>query len=302
MRVIITGGSGLIGRALATSLVSESHEVTVLSRRPEKATGLAEGVQVVGWDGRTASGWGPLADGSGAIINLAGENIAAGRWTARRKHRILKSRLDSARAVVEAVEEAHEKPRIVVQSSAVGYYGHLGDEEATEDTQPGTDFLAQVAVAWENSTARVEELGVRRAIIRTGVVLSNQGGALPRVVLPFRLFVGGRLGNGRQWFPWIHIEDEVRAIRFIIENDTASGVFNLCAPNPLTNGEFARVLARVLGRPAVIPVPAVVLRLVLGELADALLTGQRAIPRRLEDLGFSFRFESAEAALRDLLA
>jgi len=287
---------------VATSLVSENHEVAVLSRRPEKVTGLPENVRVLGWDGRTASGWGPLADGSDAIINLAGENIAAGRWTARRKHGILKSRLDSARAVVEAVEEANEKPGIVVQSSAVGYYGHLGDEEATEDTQPGTDFLAQVAIAWENSTARVEELGVRRAIIRTGVVLSNQGGALVRMILPFRLFVGGRLGSGRQWFPWIHIEDEVRAIRFIIENDTASGVFNLCAPNPITNGEFACVLARVLGRPAVIPVPAVVLRLVLGELADALLTGQRAVPRRLEDLGFSFRFTSVEAALRDLLA
>jgi uncharacterized protein (TIGR01777 family) len=301
MRVILTGGSGLIGRALTTSLAGGGHEVVVLSRRPERVAGLPENARAMSWDGRSASGWGPLANGADAIINLAGENIGTGRWTDERRRRILESRLNAGHAVVEAVEQAHERPCVVVQSSAVGYYGALGDEPVSEEAPPGSDFLARVAVAWETSTARLEEWGVRRAVIRTGVVLSNNGGALPRMMLPFKLFVGGRLGSGEQWFPWIHITDEVRAIRFLLETDAASGAFNLSAPNPVTNAEFARVLARVLRRPAAIPLPAFVLRLALGELADTLLTGQRAIPKRLEGMGFHFIFAEADPALRDLL-
>ena len=305
MRIIITSGTGLIGRALAAELAGGSHEVIVLSRAPERAASLPTGVRAERWDARTAEGWGALADGAGAIVNLAGESIAGAgfipsRWTAERKRRIRESRLNAGRAVVQAVESASVKPRVVVQASGVGYYGPRGDEELTEEASPGQDFLARTAIEWEASTAPVESLGVRRAIIRSGAVFSTKGGALPRLLLPFRLFVGP-FGTGRQWFPWIHIADEVRAIRLLIENDSARGPFNLVAPDLLTNAEFSRVLGRVMRRPALIRVPAFALRLPLGEMSIVLLEGQRAVPRRLQDSGFTFRFPKAEVALRDLL-
>ncbi len=301
MRVLITGGTGLIGRALATELIAAGHEVVVFSRRPERTQGLPANVEVVGWAVRAFQGWGRLVDGAGGIVNLAGENLASGRWTPEWKRRILESRLNAGRAVVEAVDGAQQKPLVVVQASGVGYYGPRGDEEVTEEASPGSDFLARLAVEWEASTAPVEELGVRRVIIRSATVLSAEGGALPRLLLPFRFFFGGPLGNGRQWFPWIHIADEVRAIRFLLEDEAASGPYNLVAPHPLTNAEFARALGRVLGRPAWLPVPAFALRLLLGEMSSMLLTGQRAVPRRLLEAGFTFHFPDAESALRDLL-
>lgn len=301
MRVVITGGTGLIGRPLASALASAGHEVVVLSRSPERATGLAKGVQVVRWDGRTAEGWGHLADGADAIVNLAGESIAEGRWSDERKRRIRDSRVNAGKAVVEAVQAASRKPAVVVQASAVGYYGPRGPETVTEDTPPGKDFLAQVCVDWEASTAPVEAMGVRRAIARTGIVLSTEGGALPRMLLPFKFFAGGKLGSGQQGFPWIHIADEVAALRFLIENPAASGPFNLAAPNPPTNAEFMRAVGEAMGRPAVMPTPAFALRSAFGEMATVLLDGQRAAPKRLLDLGFQFRFTDPVAALRDLL-
>lgn len=262
---------------------------------------MPAGVRCERWDGRTANGWGSLVDGADAIINLAGENIGAGRWTDKRKRAILDSRLNAGQAVVQAVEAAAHKPRVVIQASAVGYYGPHSDEEVTEDTPPGSDFLAQLTQDGEASTAGVEALGVRRVVIRTGVVLSKDGGALPRMMMPFRFFAGGRLGNGRQWFPWIHIADEVGAIRFLVENDAARGPFNLSAPVPLTNAAFTRLSGRRLKRPASMAVPAFALRLLFGEMATVLLDGQRAIPRRLLQLGFTFRFPEAGPALADLL-
>ena len=302
MRIVITGGAGLIGRALTAGLAADGHEVILLSRAPGRVTGLPAGARAEGWDGRTAAGWGPLADGAQAIVNLAGESLAAGRWTAERKRRIRESRLNAGRAVVQAAEMAGRAPRVVVQSSAVGYYGPQGDQELAEETPPASDFLAQLCVDWEASTAPVEAMGVRRVVIRSGVVLSAGDGALPRMLLPFKLFAGGPLGGGRQWLPWIHIADEAAAIRFLIEKEEAAGPFNLTAPHPLTNAEFGRVVGRVLGRPAWMPAPAFALRLALGEMATVVLDGQRAVPRRLLGLGFTFRFPEAEAALRDLLA
>ncbi len=302
MNVIITGGTGLIGRALAADLLKEGHEVIVLSRRPEAYVGrVPAGVRLERWDGRTAEGWGHLVEGADAIVNLAGENIAAGRWTAERKRRIRESRVHAGEAVTAAVLAAREKPRVVIQASAVGYYGPHGDEEVDEDTPPGNDFLARVAVDWEASTAPVEEHGVRRVIIRTGIVLTPEGGALARMLLPFRLGLGGPLGSGRQWFPWIHIADEVGAIRFLMENEATQGPYNLTAPNPVRQREFARALGRVLRRPAFLPVPAFALRLLFGEMADVLLTGQRAVPRRLLEAGYTFRFPDLEPALEDLV-
>jgi uncharacterized protein (TIGR01777 family) len=212
------------------------------------------------------------------------------------------SRVNSGRAVVGAVEQASAKPGVVIQASGVGYYGSRGDETVTEDTAPGDDFLARLAHDdWEPSTFPVEEMGVRRAIIRSGAVLDSQEGALPRLLLLVRLFLVGPMGSGKQWFPWIHVEDEARAIRFLIENDQARGPFNLTAPNPLTSAGFAKVLGRVLRRPSFVPIPGFAMNLLVGEVANVLLEGQRAIPTRLPGLGFQFRFPDAESALRDLL-
>lgn len=306
MRVIITGGSGFIGQKLAASLVGDDYEVILLSRQPEKARGRVTNANVVGWDGRTAQGWGHLAEGADAIVNLAGESIGGSgivpsRWSEERKRNILQSRLDAAAAVIEAVRSAKTKPGVVVQASAVGYYGAAGDALLTEAAPPGNDFLASVCAQWENASAPLDALGVRRAVIRTGLVLSPQGGVLPRLMLPFRFFGGGTLGSGRQWYPWIHIDDAIRAIRFLISTESARGTFNLSAPNPLTNRDFSRVLGRVMHRPALLPVPSFALRLALGEMATLVLDGQRAVPQSLSKLGFTFRFSEAEAALRDLL-
>jgi uncharacterized protein (TIGR01777 family) len=300
MRVIITGGTGLIGRALAGDLARDGHDVILLSRSGRPARGFAPGIRVARWDGRSAQGWASLADGSDAIINLAGENLSAGRWTQQRKRAILESRTNAGAAVVDAVLNAHKKPRVVVQSSAVGYYGSTGDQLLGEHAAPGKDFLARVCWDWEASTEAVEAAGVRRVIARTGVVLSPASGALPRMLLPFKLFVGGPLGSGRQWMSWIHLEDQVHALRFLIDTQEARGAYNLSAI-PLTNREFARVVGKVMRRPAFFALPAAVIRLVFGEMGTVLLDGQRVSAKRLENQGFQFRFPEAETALRDLL-
>ncbi|HEY81498.1 MAG TPA: TIGR01777 family protein [Anaerolineae bacterium] len=306
MRILITGGTGLIGRALIDLLLPEGHEIIVLSRNPARVT-LPAGVQVAGWDARSAQGWAHLAEGADAIVNLAGESIAGAgaipaRWTAARKRRILESRLNATRAVVEAIDQARAKPKVLVQGSAVGYYGGRVDDVALdEDAAPGDDFLAEVAVQWEAASAPVEAMGVRRALARTGLVLSATGGSLPPTLLPFKLFLGGPLGHGLQWWPWIHIRDEVRALVFLITEPRAAGPFNLTAPNPVTNRAFARVLGKVMRRPSLLPAPAFLLRLALGEMADLLLKGQRALPKRLLELGFEFEYPHLEGALRDLL-
>jgi uncharacterized protein (TIGR01777 family) len=307
MRILITGGTGLIGRALSANLAADGHEVVVLSRSPERAKDLPDRVRAEFWDARTADGWAHLADGANAIVNLAGANLAGSsfipsRWTAERKRIIRESRTQAGQAVVEAVKQAGTKPGMVIQASGVGYYGFTGDERLTEDAPPGDDFLAQLASRdWEPSTEAVESMGVRRAIIRTGAVLDRKEGALPRLLFQYRLFVGGPIGGGRQWLSWIHPADAVAAIRYLIERQEASGPFNLTAPEPKPNAEFGRALGRVMGRPSFVPIPGLPLRLALGEISSVVLEGQRVIPRRLLDLGFEFRFPMAEAALKDVL-
>jgi uncharacterized protein (TIGR01777 family) len=305
-RVIITGGTGLIGRALATEMADAKYDVIVLSRNPDKVMGFPHGIHVQRWDGRTAREWGKLADGAEAIVNLAGENLAGegffpSRWTTERKQKIVQSRVDAGAAVVSAVKAAFAKPRVLIQASGIGAYGPHGDEEVSEQDAVGADFLADVTRQGEASTAPVEAMGVRRVVVRTGVVLSAQGSALVRMVLPFRLFAGGWFGSGRQWLPWIHLADEVAALRFLIENRQASGVFNLTSPQPLTGRDFGRAIGRVMRRPAFMPVPAFAMRLAFGEVASTVLDGQRALPKRLLETGFQFRFPDAESALRDLL-
>jgi uncharacterized protein (TIGR01777 family) len=307
MRVIITGGSGLIGLALSENLAADGHKVTILSRSPERAASLPNGVEAVRWDARSADGWGQLAEGADAIVNLAGSNLAGAgffpsRWTPERRQIIRDSRVWAGQAVVEAVGAAKEKPGVVIQASGVGYYGNTGDTEVTEDAPPGSDYLADLAAnEWEPSTAKVEEMGVRRAIARSGAVLDAREGALPRLLLPHRLFVGGPMGSGKQWLPWIHLQDEARAIRFLIENKAASGPFNLVAPEPITNGAFGKAMGRVLGRPSFIPVPGFAMKTAFGDVSSVVLEGQRALPQRLLEMGFTFCFPEAEGALEDLL-
>ncbi|HEX4953719.1 MAG TPA: TIGR01777 family oxidoreductase [Thermoanaerobaculia bacterium] len=301
MRVLITGGSGLIGRALAASLAADGHEVVVLSRRPEGVHGLPPGARAEGWEPERAGPWADLLDGA-VVVHLAGDNLAEGRWTAEKKRRIRDSRVLSGQALARAIEAGPARPEAFLQSSAVGYYGFdRGEEEVAESAAPGDDFLGRVCVEWEASTAGLDALGIRRPILRTGLVLSGAGGALPQMALPFRLFVGGPVGRGSQVLPWIHEIDEVRAIRFLIDHPTASGPFNLTAPSPVPFRAMARALGRSLRRPSLLPVPAFALRLLLGEKAELVLGGQRAVPKRLLELGFSFRFPELEPALADLL-
>lgn len=305
MHVVISGGTGLIGHALTADLLRDGHKVTVLTRNIHRAV-VPEGAGTQQWDGRTPKGWKHLIEQTDAFVNLAGENLAGQgllprRWTAEQKRRIRDSRIQSGEAVTNAIMLASKLPKVIIQASGVGFYGARGDEVVTENHPPGQDFLAQLAVEWETSTSKVEERGVRRVIIRTSAVLSSIGGALPRLILPHKFFIGGPLGSGRQYLPWIHIADEVGAIRFLIDNDNASGPFNLAAPQPLTNAEFGKTVGRVLKRPSLFPVPGFIMRLVLGEVSTLVLDGQRVLPQRLQESGFSFRFPEAEAALHDLL-
>ncbi len=301
MRALITGGTGLIGSALCENLVKNGHEPIVLTRDPSDRKGLPSQTQLVAWDAKTTDGWGHLAGEVDVIVNLVGESLADGRWSDERKQRILNSRVTAGRLLLQAIDAAAVRPQALIQASAVGYYGPRRDELLGEDAGPGSDYLAHVCFEWEASTAPVERLGVRRPVIRTGIVLSAEGGALPKIVLPFKLFAGGPMGSGKQWWPWIHLRDEVRAIRFLMEQESATGPYNLTAPHPLTNKEFASVVGDVMGRPAFFPVPSPVLQTALGEMSTVLLDGQRALPRRLEEAGFAFDFPTLDAALKDLL-
>jgi uncharacterized protein (TIGR01777 family) len=302
-RILITGASGFIGTALARELAASGYDVVALTRNARASrVRFHESIALQEWDGRSAAGWGRLADGALAIVNLAGDNLAQGRWTRSKKARILQSRMDAGAAAVEAVRAAGIKPEVLLQASAVGAYGGRGDEELDESASFGTGFLADVVKSWEDSTKEAEALGVRRAVIRSGIVLGKAGGVWPRLTLPFRFFAGGPLGNGRQWFSWISLEDEVRAVRFLIERQDLSGTFNLAAPGPLKQKEFCRILGKAMKRPCRLPVPALVLRVLFGEKAvETLLAGQRVMPRRLLEAGFDFRHPDPETAIAALL-
>lgn len=299
--ILVTGGTGLIGRRLVDHLTKDGYPVVVLTRSPKEVTNLPNGARPVGWDAETPEGWGDLADGALGIVHLAGESVVGERWTEGKKRSIRSSRVESSRAVARAIGAAETKPRFLLQASAVGYYGSRGDEILTETMEPGDDFLARVSIAWEDATVGVEALGVRRPVLRTGIVLDPEGGALAQMLTPFKLGLGGPLGSGRHFMPWIHRDDEVGAIRFLIEQDDATGPYNLTAPHPVRNRELARALGRVLHRPAVLPTPKLVLQLLFGEMAAILLASQRAVPNRLTEAGYTFRFSEIEPALEDLL-
>ncbi|MGH2581865.1 MAG: TIGR01777 family oxidoreductase [Anaerolineales bacterium] len=306
MKVIIAGGSGLIGRALTDSLTKDGHEVIILSRAPEKVKDLPHNASAVKWDARTPEGWVDLVEGAEAIVNFAGaslkgEGFIPGRWTRKRKELIRLSRINIGQAVSEAIGAAKRKPKVLLQASAVGYYGPRRSESIAESEPPGSDFLAQLCVEWEKSTAEVEGMGVRRVILRTGLPLTTKGGAFPLLVLPFHLFTGNWFGSGQQYYPWIHIDDHITALRFLIDNPKAKGAFNLSSPNPVTNREFARTLGKVMRRPVFLPIPRFALNLALGEVSTVVMDGQRMVPEKLLQSGFKFRFPELEPALRNLL-
>ncbi len=300
MKVLIAGGSGLIGRELTKSLISDGHSVVILSRNPDSANLSIPGVQIVRWDGRTLQGWAEQIETTEAVVNLTGENISSRRWTKKQKERILSSRTNAGRAICQAVQNSTRKPKVLLQASGVGYYGVKNLELLDEDAQSGDDFLAGVSREWEASTQPVDAFGVRRVVIRSGVVLSSNGGALQRMILPFKYFIGGTLGSGKQWLSWIHIQDEVNAIQFLIENENARGAFNLSA-QPVTNTEFAKITGMVMRRPAFFGIPDFILQLVFGEMSTVVLDGQRVSNQKLTSLGFKFQYPELDQALSDLL-
>ncbi|MBI5878321.1 MAG: TIGR01777 family protein [Chloroflexi bacterium] len=299
--IIITGGSGYLGRALTRELTAAGHAVIILARRAEQVGGLPPGARAVAWDGRTADGWGDLANGAYAIVNMAGATIARPHWSAAYKQQIRDSRANAGVAVTAAIRAARIKPAVLVQMSGIGFYGDTADREVDEGAPAGSDYFATVCTVWEASTDEVESLGVRRVIVRTAPVYGQGGGIFTLVALPFRLFAGGPLGSGRQYAPWIHLADWLTAVKLLMDNPNTRGVYNLTAPDPLTQGASAKIFGRALGRPSFMPAPAFALRLALGPAADLLLlTGQRAQPRRLLEAGFRFRFPELGAAIRDI--
>jgi uncharacterized protein (TIGR01777 family) len=300
MNILISGGTGFIGSALTRSLLADGHKIWILTRNPAQANTPGD-VHALGWDGRSCQGWLEAFAEMDVVINLAGETVGRWPWNPGRKKRIHDSRVQAGLAMTAAYQRAERKPPVLIQASGIGFYGPLGSQPVTEEARAGNDFMATVASAWEASTSSVDVLpGVRRVVIRTSLVLDTREGVLPLMALPVRLFAGGPLGNGQQGVSWIHIQDEIRAIRFLIDNDQARGVFNLSAPQPISSAEFIRSLAKELGRPYWVPAPALALKLILGEMSTLLLDGQYARPQRLLDLGFVFRFECAEQAFQAL--
>ncbi len=297
MRVLVTGATGLVGRALSASLVADGHEVVALSRSDAPA-GLPPGTRAVKGDPAVVGPWLEELGRCDACVNLAGEPVAAGRWTAERRRRIRDSRVDATRNLAAAI--ARGGPTVLVNGSAIGYYGPRGDEVLDESSGPGDDFLARVAVDWE-AAARPAERRARVVLVRTGIVLAREGGALPRLVLPFRLLAGGPIGDGAFWQSWIHLADEVGILRLALEDARASGPMNATAPDPARNRDLARAIGRVLRRPSGLPTPAFAVRAALGEMAEVVLASQRVVPSRALALGYRFRFPLLEPALRDLL-
>src|SRR6266849_4108841 len=301
MKILVTGSSGLVGTALGSLLARAGHTVCRLVRPKSAAVkGATEGFAVA-WNPATGE-LGGAGVGADAVVNLAGASIADGRWTTQRKELLRASRIDTTRALVNALAKMNARPSVLVSASAIGYYGNRGDETLSEESKPGTDFLAGLAQEWEAEALKAEALGIRVVLARFGIILAREGGALPKMLTPFKLGVGGRLGSGKQWMSWVTLEDAVGILRFAIENASVRGAINVVSPQPLQNAEFTKVLANAMHRPALFPAPAFALRLALGEMADALLlSSQRVAPQALEKLGHRFLHADLTSALKNLV-
>ena len=294
MHYLITGGSGFIGSALCRSLLADGHRVTVLTRDIARARQrLPDAVFLID---RL-----DFAQDVGVVVNLAGENLASGRWTAVRKHEFVASRIGMTKRLLNWIDRQDSAPAVLVSGSAIGWYGATGDEELDEDADLGNDFSAHLCRDWEAEAIKAEALGVRVCRVRTGIVLGAEGGALKQMLLPFRLGIGGKMGSGRQWMSWVAREDIVALIRWLVDNSSARGAYNGTAPAPVTNAEFARTLGAALRRPALLPMPAFALKVLFGEMADILLTGQRVVPKRATAEGFKFKHPDLAPALASIL-
>jgi len=298
MHILITGGTGFIGRTLCRHLLQQGHQLTVLSRQtPDRVraicgdttTPIAALTQI------------PPQTALDAVVNLAGAPIAEGRWTESRKAVLWDSRVKLTSELIDFIAAAEKKPRVLVSGSAVGYYGNRGDTLLDENAEGSDDFSHRLCAAWEEAASRAADWGVRVCRLRTGLVIGRHGGFLQRMLPLFRLGLGGHIGSGRQWMSWIHLDDHVAITEYLLENARLDGVFNATAPNPVTNREFTEGLARILRRPAFLPVPAAALQLIFGEMAELLLGGQRVLPKRLQQESFRFRYESLDAALAEVV-
>jgi uncharacterized protein (TIGR01777 family) len=297
MKILITGGTGFIGRTLCHRLLDSGHELIVLSRRPEQVTKLC---------GKSVTAISNLEDLSSeesinSIINLSGKGIADRLWTKKRKQKLLDSRINITKQLIAYVARAKHKPSVMISGSAVGYYGNNGQSELDETTDNPDDFAQQLCKQWEAAVESVKEHGVRLCIIRIGLVIGRNGGFVKRMLLPFKLGLGGRLGNGQQWISWIHKEDLITIVEILLNASELEGNFNATAPQPVTNAEFSACLANNLHRPAIFPVPAIVLKLLLGEMSELLLGGQKVLPERLIEQGFPFQYKSLDSALKAIL-
>lgn len=298
MRILIAGGTGFIGKAMLREWTAQ-HTVEVLTRDPSKAQ-LPPNARAVGWDGNTLGAWTQHLEGADALINLAGETIAQ-RWNPEVKQRLWDSRVKTTELLAQAVQRAQSPPRVMLQASAIGIYDQRPETTCDEECPPATGFLADLGKAWEAAAQPVAERGVRLCYMRIGVVLGEGGGALERMLTPFKLGVGGPIGSGKQWLSWIHLDDVVGAAAFLMTRADLAGAFNFTAPNPVTMNEFAKALGKVLLRPAVFRAPAFALRLMMGEMAELVLEGSRVLPKRLLEAGYEFRYPTVETALRALL-
>jgi len=305
MKILITGGTGFIGTPLSRELRNSGHTVVVTTRR------LSDSGEKLTWN-PPALIPSDVISGFDAVINLAGESVAPGRWTKKRKELIMSSRVNTTRALVESMKQKEEEtpltplvrgerrrlPKVLISASAIGYYGAHGDEYVTEDTPPAPDFLARVCKAWEAEAVKAQELGLRVVIIRIGGVLESGGGALPKMITPFKFFLGGPVVSGRQWFSWVHRDDVIGIIKYALENESVSGPVNVVSPNPATNKEFSYAIGKALHRPSWLAVPAFVVKLTLGELGGMLLTGQRVMPEKILKSGYNFKYPEIESALK----
>lgn len=301
MKILVTGSTGLVGTALVRALAKEGHTVCRLVRPGTVVKpGESDGFQVA-WNPATGE-LGGAAVGADAVVNLAGASIADGRWSEKRKSELWSSRVGTTRALVAALAKMNARPSVLVSASATGFYGNRGDEVLTEESLPGNDFLSNLAKEWETEASKAEAIGVRVVLARFGIILSGDGGALPRMAFPIRMFAGGKIGPGKQWMSWISLEDVIAILRFALEKNDVRGPVNVISPQPLQNAEFTKILAHALHRLALFPAPAFALRLMLGEMADALLlSSQRVFPQKLRQLGHRFQHADLSSALTLIL-
>jgi uncharacterized protein (TIGR01777 family) len=300
MKILMTGGSGFVGSYLTTRLVQDGHEVTVLTRSMKGAKPAAQGVSYLEGDPTRKGPWQESVKTHDGIINLAGASIFS-RWNEEYKRLLRESRIQTTRNIVEAIETSPQKQVTLFSTSGIGYYGFHEDEELTEESAAGNDFLARLSGDWEGEALKAREKGVRVVITRFGIVLGEKGGALGQMIPLFKKFIGGPLGSGQQWFSWIHIKDLAEAFVFLIKHPEISGPVNLCSPNPVRNRDLARALGKALNRPSFMPAPGFMIKLVLGEFGSVLLEGQRVIPRRLLDNGFVFQYPEIDRALQSIV-